>query len=161
MANLYLLDASVAIDAHQLYYPMDRVPQFWDWLLRHAREGRIKMPDEIHAEIAGNDEQLIDWMNANKNDLILTDQGYQGRVDEVVKLYAPDINDAELEQMGADPFLIAAALHLSAVVTTREVSKPKRQRGNRKIPDVCDSANVRWINDHQLIREPGLNFRIV
>ncbi len=30
---LYLLDANVLIDADRDYYPIDRVPEFWDWIL--------------------------------------------------------------------------------------------------------------------------------
>ncbi|MCY4508918.1 MAG: DUF4411 family protein [Acidobacteria bacterium] len=30
---LYLLDANVLIDAHRDYYPLGRVPEFWDWLI--------------------------------------------------------------------------------------------------------------------------------
>ena len=30
---LYLLDANVFIDANRDYYPLDRFPEFWDWLV--------------------------------------------------------------------------------------------------------------------------------
>ena len=33
MTVLYLLDANVLIDANRDYYPVARVPEFWDWLL--------------------------------------------------------------------------------------------------------------------------------
>ena len=42
-----LLDANVLITAHRDYYPVTRVPEFWDWLLHHAEAGRVKMPLEI------------------------------------------------------------------------------------------------------------------
>lgn len=29
---LYLLDANELITAHNLYYPIDVVPEFWEWL---------------------------------------------------------------------------------------------------------------------------------
>lgn len=48
---MYLLDANVLIRAHEDYYPIDRLPQFWDWLFAKANEGLIKMPFEIHGEI--------------------------------------------------------------------------------------------------------------
>ena len=49
---LYLLDANVLISAHEDYYGIDQVPQFWDWLLKVAKAGQVKMPFEIHQEIA-------------------------------------------------------------------------------------------------------------
>ena len=48
---LYLLDANVLIDANRDYYPIARVPEFWDWLLEMGRLGRIKIPLEIYEEV--------------------------------------------------------------------------------------------------------------
>ena len=31
--TLYLLDANVLIRAHEDYYPVDRIPPFWTWLI--------------------------------------------------------------------------------------------------------------------------------
>jgi len=55
--------------------------------------------------------------------------------------YAPDLTDDELEEIGRDPFLVAYALinPRERCVVTTEVSKPKKQRANRKLPDVCSS----------------------
>ena len=49
---LYLLDANVLIQAHEEYYPLDRIPQFWAWLVEEAVAGHVKMPFEIHNKIA-------------------------------------------------------------------------------------------------------------
>ena len=38
--TLYLMDANVLIRAHADYYPLDRLPQFWAWLLSNR-----KVPD--------------------------------------------------------------------------------------------------------------------
>ena len=59
---LYLIDANVLIRAHEDYYPLDRVPQFWTWLERESAAGRIKMPLEIHNEIAISRGALKDWI---------------------------------------------------------------------------------------------------
>ena len=48
---LFLLDANVLITAHNDYYPVNRVPEFWDWLLHYAQEGHVKMPLEMFEEI--------------------------------------------------------------------------------------------------------------
>jgi len=49
--TLYLLDANVLIRAHEDYYPIDRIPQFWIWLLQKAESGAIKMPRMIFDEV--------------------------------------------------------------------------------------------------------------
>jgi len=41
-------------------------------------------------------------------------------------------------------------------VVTKETSRPTAQKGNRKVPDVCDHFKVKWIRDFQLYKT--LNF---
>src|SRR3546814_2688600 len=47
---IYLLDANVLITAHHLYYPVDAVPEFWEWLAHQGVAGQIKMPVETFEE---------------------------------------------------------------------------------------------------------------
>ena len=72
--------------------------------------------------------------------------------------YAPDLSDEELERVGRVPFLIAHALRDPArrTVVTTEVSRPKKRRANRHIPDVCRHLEVRCRNTFEFIEE--LNF---
>ena len=59
--------------------------------------------------------------------------------------YAPDLTDDEIELIGRDPFLVAYALvdPRERHVVTTEVSKPTKQRANRKLPEnVCNSFGV-------------------
>ena len=48
---VYLLDANVLITAQNLYYPVDAVPEFWDWLVHMGNAGEIKMPIETFEEV--------------------------------------------------------------------------------------------------------------
>lgn len=73
--------------------------------------------------------------------------------------YAPDMDDTELEEIGRDPFLPAfAMMGKDRTVVTKEVSRPSKLRGRRKLPDACTIMNVRWITDFSFYRE--LDFRI-
>ncbi|MEJ1354792.1 MAG: DUF4411 family protein, partial [Candidatus Sedimenticola sp. (ex Thyasira tokunagai)] len=45
---IFLLDANVLINAKNFYYPIDRVPEFWDWLVHQGETGNIKVPVEIY-----------------------------------------------------------------------------------------------------------------
>ena len=47
---LHLLDANVLIDANRDYYPISRVPEFWEWLTHVAEKGKTKVPVEIYDE---------------------------------------------------------------------------------------------------------------
>ena len=157
---LFLIDANVLIRAHEDYYPIDRVPQFWQWLEQEARVNRLKMPLEIFSEIADSKGPLRDWICGPevKKALVLDEEADQDLLDEVLtEGYGEDLTEVDLEKIGSDAFLIAYALaKRDRVVVTKETSRPKKVRGNRKIPDVCKTLNVGCINDFELYRR--LNF---
>ena len=77
-----------------------------------------------------------------------------GLVTEVTERgYALDLDEAEQEKIGRDPFLIAYAYAATEerLVVTFEVSAPKKQRANRKIPDVCRELGVSCVTLFDLI----------
>jgi hypothetical protein len=158
---LYLLDANVLITADRLYYPMDRVPQFWDWILEQSSAGNIKIPFEIYGEIVdGKADDLVKWLKANKAVIQLDEEVDVALVQEVIERgYAEDLNDVELDQIAKDPFLVAyARMKPNRCVVTLENSSPRKQRANRKIPDVCSTFGVACCDTFQLIRD--LDFKI-
>ena len=154
--TLYLLDANVLIQAHEDYYPVDRIPQFWAWLLEMAAQNIIKVPRVIFEEVTPPPGPLADWVKQKevRDLMILSEPIARARVTHVlVHGYAPDLTDVETEKIAKDPFLVAAAMATpDGIVVTREVSKPRRQRANRKVPDICDVFSVPVITDFQLYR---------
>jgi uncharacterized protein DUF4411 len=160
---LYLLDANVLISAHELHYPLKRIPQFWTWLLKLADADTVKLPYEIFNEIAISKGELKDWITApdHSKKLKLGAHVSPALLQKVISEgYADDLNESELEQIGQDPFLVAYAIPYgpSVTVVTREVSKPSKKRHNRKVPDVCKQFGVNCISDFELFRE--LDFKI-
>jgi hypothetical protein len=160
---LYLLDANVLITASNTYYPIDQVPEFWEWLRHQAVSGFVKIPLEIMEEIkAGrrDNDPLLDWLQQDENaDALQLEETVDAvLVQQVLSVgYAPDLTDEEIEKVGRDPFLIAYALSNPAdrhVVTT-EVSRPSAQRQNRKIPDACQAVAVQCCGPFVLNRNLG------
>ena len=158
--TLHLLDANVPIRAHEDYYPVNRIPRFWDWLLDMAATGAIKVPLQIYQEVAPSRGLLAEWLRQPpvREALVLDELTDLARVQLVlVRGYAPDLTDVEIEEIGQDPFLIAAALAgPDRVVVTREVSKPSATRANRRIPNVCAQFSLPTMTDFALFRK--LNF---
>jgi Domain of unknown function (DUF4411) len=164
---LYLLDASVLITANNLYYAVDRVPEFWAWLQHHGNAGNIRMPAEIFDEIKpgpkdGQRDLLHAWFQnqANHDALLLAEDVDLNLVRAAVTHgYAADLTDVEVEQIGRDPFLIAYALAQpkDRCIVTAEVSAPKKQRQNRKIPDVCKSFGLRSCDIFALSKALGFS----
>lgn len=149
---LYLIDANVLITANNLYYPVDAVPEFWEWLLHYGAAGNIKMPLETYEEVkdGSRDESrdfLFEWIQqeTTREALLLDEDVNPALVQQVLDLgYAVGLTDDEIEQVGRDPFLIAYALASSAdrCVVSNETSAPRKQRQNRRIPDACKSVGV-------------------
>jgi len=160
---LYLLDANVLIDANRDYYPLARVPQFWEWIAAHARLGNLAMPVENYDEVvAGNEDELAVWLRRTdiKDVLVMRAESDAVLVSRVVaEGYAPDLTDTELEAIGNDPFLIAHALadYPNRCVVTTERSRPSRTRHNRHVPDVCRTFGIDCCNTFELTRR--LDFR--
>ena len=160
---MYLLDANVPIRAHGDYYPIDRIPQFWDWLLSKAKEGLVKFPLEIYGEINDSTGLLGDWLRKQdvSNHLILQEEVNQSLLNEVLDTgYGANLTETEIKTIGNDAMLIAYAYKEKTcrTIVTKEKSKSSKRRSNRHIPDVCKDLNIRVINDYQFYKE--LDFRI-
>lgn len=154
---IYLLDANTLINANNQYYPLERVPEFWAWLLDQGDKEKIKIPIEISEEITNGNDSVAKWLKDKEHaEKLILDEGV-----EVVNLqkiteqgYGPNVTDIELIEIGRDPFLISAALKdiNNRTVVTEEPSRPSCKRQNRRVPDVCNQFNVKWCNSFSLIQ---------
>jgi hypothetical protein len=159
---LYLLDANVLITAHNLYYPVDAVEEFWDWLAHESKRGILKMPLETYEEVknggTNQDRDLLyGWVRdaTHKSSLVLDEEVDLGLVQRVLgRGYAPDLTDDEIETIGRDPFLIAYALAdpENRCVVTTEASARRKVRQNRRIPDVCADLGVNCCDTFTMLR---------
>ena len=157
---LYLLDANVLIDANRDYYPIRRVPEFWNWLVYMGEREQVKVPQEVYEKVTDANDDLAIWLKDNRGAMLLAEDVDLALVNLVTQRgYAQDLTDHETEQLNEDPFLIAYALAdiKQRCVVTTERSRPKRQRANRHIPDVSNDFGVCCRNTFQLIDE--LDFR--
>jgi len=161
---VYLLDASVLITANNSYYPVERVPEFWEWLAHQGRIGTMKLPLEIYEEVLPgrmNDDPLPDWMKGHREALVLDEAADPALVQTVVtRGYAPDLTDDELEEIGRDPFLVAYAMAgAGRCVVTVEPSSPKKQRQNRRLPDVFATFGLAACDPFAVYKALGFSTR--
>ena len=156
----FLLDANVLIDAARDYYPLEMVPEFWEWLAYNASTGKIKNPLEVYEEICVGNDRLAEWL---RDPLVKAAILFEENVDPeavshvVADGYAPDLTDADIITMGRDPFLIAYAVvdPSARCVVTTEGSRPSRKRANRHVPDVCDHFGLSCCNTFEMTRRLG------
>ena len=161
--TVYVIDADVLIRANADFYSINRVPQYWAWLLTQAQSGVVRMTHQNFDEVAGSLDVLGKWMNRPdvKASIILPERTDRKKLQHVLDYgYGTDLNDVEMQEIGRDPFLIAAALwNGDRIVVTREVSSPSRKRANRKIPDVCRDLKIDVISDYEFYRRLDFNTR--
>ena len=163
---LYFTDSNVLIDANRDYYPLERVPQFWSWLLEMGQQGLVKVPQEVYDKVTtARADNLSNWLVTNREVMLLSESVSATLVRRVLyhgyALNFDELDDIQLRKLNEDPFLIAYALAdvTNRCVVTTERSRPRATGSNRKIPDVCgDPAfNVACCDTFALIRE--LDFR--
>lgn len=153
---LYLLDADTLIRADRTYYPLQRFPVFWEWVLYHSEIGSVKIPQEQYDEVVAGKGELVDWLSdrGHKDVLLLPGVVDPRLVSHVIEQgYAPDLDEMELQTVGQDPFLIAYGLVSVSdrTIVSFETSAPAKQRANKKIPDVCAGFGLSCITLFDLI----------
>ncbi len=163
---LYLLDANTLIDAKRDYYPIHRVPEFWEWLGFHGQQGSIKIPIEVYEEFSDKakddkKDDLAIWAEQAevKKALLFEEEAEQDLVARITYGgYVANPTDDELKKIGRDPFLLSYALKdlENRCIVTTEASKPSRKGANRHIPNVCKDFGILCINNFQMIKE--MNF---
>ncbi len=113
---LYLLDANILINAKNQYYPIDRVPEFWAWLIHQGEQGNIKIPIEIYEEFkdtklkGGAKDELANWADqADVKAALLFDEETDIELVQQVTYdgYLPNPTDSDMAKLGRDPFLIS------------------------------------------------------
>lgn len=157
---LDLLDANVLIDANRDYYPIERVPEFWEWLADLGEWGLTKVPPEIYDEVVNpppaRQDVVVEWLKEHRNALLLDEAAQPALVARVTEAgYANDLDDVEIEKIGRDPFLIAYALVApqSRRVISNERSRRSATRANRKVPDVCADFGIVCYHTFRFIQE--------
>ncbi|GAG59247.1 unnamed protein product [marine sediment metagenome] len=151
---LYLLDANVLIDANRDYYPIERVPEFWEWLENAGENGNVKIPLEVYEEISDGQDELANWA---KRDQIKTALLFQEEVDVSLvsyvtdQGYASDLTDDEVVSWSV-PFLLTC--HYSLLVA---LIKPHSSKGlTQGFPalKVDSTHSIQFIGDHRSTKIP-------
>jgi len=116
---IFCVDTSAWLDGWARDYPPDVFPSLWEKLAERVADGVLKCSEEVYVELQKKDDGLHDWLKARKEVLVPIDEEIQGIVSELLKLY-PRLVDTYRNRSQADPFVIATAERLQAVVVTGE-----------------------------------------
>lgn len=161
---IYLLDADVLINAERDYYPRERVPEFWDWLLHHAERGAIRTLRRITSKLKQQptkdrpEDPLSEWIRSHEGSLLIEPPDRATVLRVWTRGYQQGASVLDLPSVDDDAFLIAAALIDPPERTVVTMEKRSKKKGlNRRIPQVCGIVGVKCIDTFEFIRE--LDFR--
>ena len=153
----YLLDANTYIQAKNEYYQMNVCPGYWDWLDSQFEAGYLASVSLVYDELKDFGDELSLWVKERKDQFLdVSDDATQAKFVEIAQHVAElqDLKPGNLENFlgGADPWLIAKAKSIGAVVVTHEVLAPESAR-KIKVPNVCKKFGVDYLNTFQLLRQ--------
>lgn len=150
MSVIYCVDTSAWLDGWARDYPQDVFPSLWDKLAECVAGGILRCSEEVYVELEKKDDGLHHWLMARKEVLVSLDEAIQRIASELLEAH-PRLVDTHRNRSQADPFVIATAIHLGAVVVTGE--KPRGKLDVPKIPDVCEARGIRCITFLEMLRE--------
>jgi hypothetical protein len=152
---IYCIDSSAWLDGWVRDYPPEVFPSLWVKLDECVKGGIVRCSEEVYVELEKRDDGLHDWLKSRKEVVVPIDQEIQAIVLELLAAY-PRLVDTHRNRSQADPFVIATAERLQAVVVTGE--KPRGKLDTPKIPDVCEVRKIRCISLLEMLRELGWKF---
>jgi len=108
-----------------------------------GKQGSVKIPEYVLKEVYSQKDDLAAWA-ADHSGVFHCGVGECIRsVPEVLAAYGePLLNEADIETLWADPYLIAHALAVGGTVVTNEIPSNATAPKNKKIPVVCKTLNV-------------------
>ncbi|CAO80131.1 DUF4411 family protein [Candidatus Cloacimonas acidaminovorans] len=154
--KVYCLDSNALIEPWNKYYS-PKISNYFDILERLIIENRIFCTEEVALEIKKGDDLLYKWLKKNESNFVKTiDSDVQKKVRIILSQF-PNLIDSKKQRSMADPWVIAHAWSLNAVVVTKEYPIDNVKK-HCKIPDVCKFYNICCMDDWQFIAELGITF---
>ena len=160
--SLFLLDSNIFIEAKNRHYGFDFCPAFWDFLDKEINKTTILTIKEVYNELSHGDDDLANWIKERKDSSFFIPFDDEETQKEFVKIAQYVINNFPQEQANkfldvADPWLIAKAKVLGAIIVTQEVLAPSNTQ-KVKIPNICVHFGVNYNNPFNMLRNLGAKF---
>lgn len=158
IANTYLLDANVFIEAKRRYYAFDICPGFWDALLMQHENANVASIDRVKKELERGSDELNTWASSTIPESFFRSSDDADVVNNFRELMAWVQNQHQFSEeaksefaSGTDGWLIACAKKNNMILVTHEVLAPEARK-NIPIPNVCEAFSVRYDDTFQMLR---------
>ena len=156
--DVFLLDSNVFMQAARQYYAFDFAPGFWEALVEHASQGRIRSIDWVKRELEKGNDALADWAKGDFATAFATTARDEvaARYGEIMRWVASQTQYADSAKTdfadGADGWLVAyAKVEEKTVVVTQEPLRPDI-KWRIPVPNVCQNFGVLWTDTFEMLR---------
>ena len=149
MTIRFVIDSSVLI-AFERNQPRDIYSTLWDRFEVLLRSGDAAVPREAVTELGRGTDDLVDWVKKTGS-VYEADDAVIAVVAQISRRHPGWVRETK---NAADPFIIATAKILDAVIVTNERSRnPATVDANMKIPQVAAEFGVSAITTNDLFRQ--------
>lgn len=157
---IYCLDTNVFIEAWNKYYHKDFFDDYWRKLDDLAIAEVVFATEEVKREIGKIDDALKEWLHERDYFFRKIDDKVQGCLEQVFREPKHHrLVDSTKQRSIADPWVIAHAMAEGAVVVTKETFETNQTK-RIKIPNVCEAMGIEWIDDFEMVRRLGMQFKV-
>jgi predicted nucleic acid-binding protein len=147
-SEVYCLDTSALINPWRRMWPPDLAPRYWEDVSALALTGRVVLSEEVREELLHKDDELASWAKANIQAWHTLTAEIQDSVRQIMRNWGRLV-DHRKNRGSADPFVIATAKVLGAIVVTDEGPGDEK---NVRIPYVCSQIDVRCVGLLEFVR---------
>lgn len=156
------MDSNTYIQAKNLHYNMNFCPAFWDWLDKQSQIGQVMSIDNVYLELTDSNDELSVWAKEKRSHFIpVSDTDTQNKFTEIANFVVSQSSKSQADIANflskADPWIIAKAATMGAIVVTHEALVPENSK-KVKIPNICKAFSVEYINTYQLLLKLEANF---
>jgi hypothetical protein len=150
------MDSNAYIQAKNQYYDLEFCPAFWEWLEQQFQLGVVQSIDNVYVELTDSSDELSLWARAHKHHFIsVADKQTQDTFSTIAN-YIASLSDKPQEEIAhflskADPWIIAKAATLGAIVVTHERRVAENSR-KIKIPNICEIFSVNYMNTFSVLK---------
>ena len=154
VSRVYCFDASAWLDCWVRWYPIGTFPSLWRNLDRLVDQGKLITPEMVLDELSNVEDGIAAYIRSKPLGICKVDPLIQNSVRQVMERHRNLVETRG--KSGGDPWVIATAHVYKMDVVTGE--KRSRNLSAPRIPDVCDSFNIRVFSTLEFICSHGWEF---
>lgn len=147
----FSIDSSGLIEGWHRFYCPDVFPSIWSNMRAAAEAGTIVAAHEVRIELEIQDDDVCRWAKQFIT-FVSLDEDIQAAVSAVLGRFRNWVR-AHGSKPFADPFVVGLALARGWPVVSMERRNSTSSERRPKLPDVCDSFNVKCYSLVEMFRE--------